>query len=60
MMTGSFDYLLKVVVPNLDAYADFAMKRLLKMPGVKDVRSSFILNTLKDRTALPLGHLTTG
>lgn len=56
-MAGAFDYLLKVVAPNLDAYADFAMNRLLKMPGVKDVRSSFALETLKDTTALPLGHL---
>ena len=56
-MTGAFDYLLKVIVPNLDAYAEFAMKRLLKMPGVKDVRSSFVLETLKDSTALPLTQL---
>jgi len=53
-MTGSFDYLLKVIVPNLDAYAEFTMQRLLKMPGVKDVRSSFALETLKDSTMLPL------
>ena len=53
-MTGNFDYLLKVIVPNLDAYAEFTMRRLLKMPGVKDVRSSFALETLKDSTMLPL------
>jgi Lrp/AsnC family leucine-responsive transcriptional regulator len=58
-MTGSFDYLLKVVVPSLDAYADFTMHRLLKIPGVKDVRSSFVLDMLKDATALPLEHLPT-
>jgi len=57
MMTGAFDYLLKVVLPNLDAYADFTLQRLLKMPGVKDVRSSFVLETLKDSTALPLTQL---
>ncbi len=56
-MTGAFDYLLKVLAPNLDAYADFTMKRLLKMPGVKDVRSSFVLETLKDSTALPLTQI---
>ncbi len=56
-MTGAFDYLLKVVAPNLDAYAEFTMKRLLKMPGVKDVRSSFVLETLKDSTALPLTQI---
>ncbi|ENZ81924.1 MULTISPECIES: Lrp/AsnC family transcriptional regulator [Caulobacter] len=58
VMTGSFDYLLKVAVPNLDAYADFTMKRLLKMPSVKDIRSSFVLDTIKDSTALPLDYLS--
>lgn len=57
MMTGQFDYLLKVVVPTLDDYAQFARLKLLKMPGVKDVRSSFVLETHKDSTALPLSHL---
>ncbi|MET3665019.1 Lrp/AsnC family transcriptional regulator [Caulobacter sp. 1776] len=57
VMTGNFDYLLKVAVPNLDAYADFTMKRLLKMPAVKDIRSSFVLETIKDSTALPLDYL---
>ncbi|WP_181242581.1 Lrp/AsnC family transcriptional regulator [Caulobacter vibrioides] len=56
-MTGGYDYLLRVVVPSLDAYADFTMKRLLKMPAVKDVRSSFVLHTIKDQTALPLDYV---
>ena len=57
MMTGAFDYLLTVVAPDLDAYAEFTIRRLLKLPGVKDVRSSFVLDTLKDSTALPLDQL---
>jgi len=36
------------------------MRKLLKMPGVKDVRSSFVLRSIKDSTALPLGHLASG
>lgn len=56
-MTGGYDYLLRVVAPNLDAYAEFTMKRLLKMPAVKDIRSSFVLETIKDDTALPLDYL---
>ncbi|MDB5456504.1 MAG: asnC family transcriptional regulator, partial [Caulobacter sp.] len=47
VMTGPYDFLLRVVAPDLDAYADFTMKRLVKMPGVKDIRSSFVLDTLK-------------
>ena len=59
MMTGAFDYLLSVVAPDLDAYAEFTIRRLLKLPGVKDVRSSFVLDTLKDSTALPLDQVAT-
>jgi Lrp/AsnC family leucine-responsive transcriptional regulator len=59
-MTGGFDYLLKVIVPNLDAYAEFTMQRLLKMPGVKEVRSSFALETLKDSTVMPLSQVGEG
>ena len=59
-MTGAYDYMLQVIAPNLDAYADFTMRKLLKMPGVKDVRSSFVLRSIKDSTALPLGHLASG
>ena len=56
-LTGAFDYLIQVIAPNLDAYAEFTMNRLLRMPGVKDVRSSFVLQSVKQSTALPLGHL---
>jgi len=57
-LTGAFDYLIQVIAPSLDAYAHFTMNRLLKMPGVKDVRSSFVLRAVKQSTALPLGHLS--
>lgn len=53
-VTGSFDYLLKVVAPDLESYEDFAMKQLLKTPGVKEVRSSFVLDQMKKSSALPV------
>lgn len=33
------------------------MKRLLKLPGVRHMHSSFVLETLKDTVALPLDYL---
>jgi hypothetical protein len=33
------------------------MERLLKQAGVIDVKSNFVLERIKDTTALPLGHL---
>jgi Lrp/AsnC family leucine-responsive transcriptional regulator len=56
-LTGDMDYLLRVRVENLDHYSRFVMDSLLKHPGVLDVRSSFVLEEVKETTALPLGHL---
>jgi Lrp/AsnC family leucine-responsive transcriptional regulator len=56
-MTGDTDYLLRVHVEDLEHYSRFMMNRLLKQPGVIDVRSNFVLERIKDTTALPLGQL---
>jgi Lrp/AsnC family leucine-responsive transcriptional regulator len=56
-MTGEMDYLLHVLVRDLEAYGHFTMAVLLKMPGVKDVKSSLALEVVKDSTALPLERM---
>jgi Lrp/AsnC family leucine-responsive transcriptional regulator len=56
-MTGDMDYLLRVQVADLDHYTRFMMERLLKQAGVIDVKSNFVLERIKDTTALPLAHL---
>jgi Lrp/AsnC family leucine-responsive transcriptional regulator len=56
-MTGEMDYLLRVQVEDLDHFSRFVMDHLLKHPGVLDVKSSFVLEAVKETTALPLGHL---
>jgi len=53
-MTGEMDFLLLVRVPDLDALGRFTLHNLLKLPGVRDVRSSLVLETLKDSTTVPL------
>jgi Lrp/AsnC family transcriptional regulator, leucine-responsive regulatory protein len=45
--SGATDFLLHVVTSDLEAYGEFALKALLRMPGVKDTRSSFVLSVLK-------------
>ena len=57
-MTGDMDYLIRVQVEDLDHYARFIMEKLLKQPGVIDIRSNFVLERVKDTTAVPLGHLS--
>jgi Lrp/AsnC family leucine-responsive transcriptional regulator len=55
-MTGEMDFLLQVVVPDLDALGRFTLHQLLKLPGVRDVRSSLVLETLKSGARVPLEH----
>jgi Lrp/AsnC family leucine-responsive transcriptional regulator len=54
-MTGDVDYLLRVHVGALEDFSRFVQDRLLRHPGVIDVRTGFALETIKDTTALPLG-----
>jgi Lrp/AsnC family leucine-responsive transcriptional regulator len=56
-MTGEMDYLLRVMVTDLEHFSRFVMDRLLKHEAVTDVKSSFVLQEIKHTTALPLNHL---
>ena len=50
-MTGDMDFLLHVLVPDLAQFSEFAMKALLRMPGVRGTRSSFIMQAVKSDLA---------
>jgi Lrp/AsnC family transcriptional regulator, leucine-responsive regulatory protein len=56
-LTGDMDYLLRVQVGDLEHFSRFVMDSLLKLPGVLDVKSSFVLEEIKETTALPIAHL---
>ena len=51
---GDFDFLLKVVVENLDAYYDFAKFKLASLPIIGSVKSAFVLNEVKNDVSFPL------
>jgi|ERR1051326_2090331 Lrp/AsnC family leucine-responsive transcriptional regulator len=53
-VSGEADFLLEVVLSDLNQYTEFVLKRLRKIPGVKDLHSSFSLETVKPASALPL------
>ncbi len=57
MVSGESDYLLEVVVPDLEHYQRFLLGKLLTLPIIKDVRSNIALQSLKSAAPLPLGHL---
>jgi Lrp/AsnC family transcriptional regulator len=52
-MAGDIDYLLRVVVKDMDAYDAF-YKRLIKRVSLNDVSSTFVMEEIKYTTALPL------
>ena len=52
-MSGSHDYLMKVVARNIDHFSALCMERILKFPGVQHVESSFSLKAIKDSRVLP-------
>ena|SRR5688572_3730409 len=55
--TGEHDFLLHVVAADLEALGNIVLKKLLKIPGVRDVHSSIVLDTIKRSLRMPLGHL---
>ena len=55
-MSGDVDYLIRIVVPDIDAY-DVVYKRLIAAVEFQDVSASFALETIKYTTALPLCYL---
>lgn len=54
---GDADFLLQVVAPNLDSYADFAMSVIRRLPGIKEMQSMFVLKEIKPFVAWPIKRL---
>ena len=53
-LTGDMDYLLHVIVRDLEHFSRFLLDRLLNQAGVADVNSSFVLRTVKAFRGMPL------
>lgn len=53
-LTGEMDYLLRVVVADMAHYSRFIMETLLKHPSVQDCKTSFVLDRVKNTTAVPV------
>lgn len=55
LITGqSADYLLKVIVRDMDAYQQFLLQKLTRIEGVTGVHTSFVLKSAINSTALPV------
>lgn len=56
VISGRSDFLFEVVLADLDQFSQFVVKKLLNIPGIKDLNSSFALDLVKPASKLPL-HL---
>jgi len=55
LITGSeADYLLKVIVSDMEAYQQFLLGKLTRVPGVTGVQSSFVMRKVVNTTELPI------
>jgi len=54
LMTGEFDYLLRVVVSDAADFERVHSKHLTRLPGVSRVQSSFALRTVRKSSVLPI------
>lgn len=53
-MSGTNDYLLRIVAASMEAYERFLSTHVLQLTGVRAVNTSFVLRTKKFTTRLPL------
>jgi len=54
LMTGEFDYLLRVVVSDMADFERLHRDALTRLPGVARVNSSVTIRTVQKKTELPL------
>lgn len=51
---GGFDYLLKIVVPDMNAYQQFLVQKLAALENIGRVQSSFVMDEIKHDTQIPI------
>ena len=53
-MTGSYDFILEVYGKDLEALSNVVLKKLIRVPNVRDMQSSVVLETIKRTARIPL------
>lgn len=54
-IAGDADFLVQVVARDLDSYSDFAMSVIRRLPGIKEMQTTFVLKELKPFQGFPVG-----
>ncbi len=58
MVAGGFDYLLKIRVPDMEAYRAFLAEALAQVPGIRQTHSYPVMEQIRLPGAVGLQHLT--
>ena len=53
-VSGSFDYLIKILTPDMDSYHQFHQEKLSVITGVSLINSFFVMSEVKSTTELPI------
>ena len=53
-VSGSFDYMLKILVPDMESYHQFHQQKLSVLSGVSLIHSFFVMSEVKSTTVLPI------
>ena len=53
-VSGEYDYILKVLVKDMEAYREFMLSKLTNLEHIGSTQSTFIISSVKSTTALPL------
>jgi Lrp/AsnC family transcriptional regulator, leucine-responsive regulatory protein len=57
LVSGDVDILIEVVVPDMAAYETTVLNRLLALPELRDIRTSFAMRSYKSVGALPISPM---
>jgi Lrp/AsnC family leucine-responsive transcriptional regulator len=60
LITGDADYQLRVIVPDLESFSAFVVRKLMRIPGITGIRSSIVLEQVKPFRGLPLPDVAEG
>lgn len=52
-ISGDNDFILKIALDRLDNYSEFIINRITNIKGIQNIKSTFVLDTIKHNTALP-------
>jgi Lrp/AsnC family leucine-responsive transcriptional regulator len=56
-ITGTYDFILQVYAQDLESLSAVVLKKLLRIPNLRDLQSGVVLAIVKRSTRVPLGHL---